>query len=176
MLRYQILFAAFAMLAAAADTPEPPSSWVDPDTGHRVVRLTKEPGSASLYFNQNGYTANGKRLVYTTPGGISVLDLQTRAARQVVEGRVRLIDAGRKNERVYYIREGAAWWTDIDSGESHRIGAVPPRGSIATVNADETLLGGTFIERHRRTGLWGPAISTCRGFSGPGASPGSATQ
>ena len=33
---------------------------------HRVVRLTSEPGSASLYFNQNGYTADGKRLVGTT--------------------------------------------------------------------------------------------------------------
>ena len=35
---------------------EPPLSWIDADTGHRVVRLTKEPGSASLYFNQNRYT------------------------------------------------------------------------------------------------------------------------
>ncbi len=146
MLRFQIVFVVSAMMAVAADTAEPPTSWVDPDTGHRVVRLTKEPGSASLYFNQNGYTPDGKRLVYTTPGGISVLDLQTREAKQVVEGRVRLIDAGRKNERVYYIRDGAAWWTDIDTGESHKLGPVPPRGSIATVNADETLLAGTFIE------------------------------
>ena len=146
MLRFQMAFLISATLALAADTAAPPTSWVDPDTGHRVVRLTKEPGSASLYFNQNGYTPNGKRLVYTTPGGISVLDLQTREAKQVVEGRVRLIDAGRKNERVYYIRDGAAWWTDIDSGESHSIGVLPPRGSISTVNADETLLAGTFIE------------------------------
>ena len=146
MLRFQMPFLISATLALAADTAAPPTSWVDPDTGHRVVRLTKEPGSASLYFNQNGYTPNGKRLVYTTPGGISVLDLQTREAKQVVEGRVRLIDAGRKNERVYYIRDGAAWWTDIDSGESHSIGVLPPRGSISTVNADETLLAGTFIE------------------------------
>jgi oligogalacturonide lyase len=142
MVRY-LIFIAICSVAAAAD---PPSSWIDPDTGHRVVRLTNEPNSASLYFNQNGYTADGKRLVYTTPDGISVLDLETKQARQVVNGRVRLIDAGRKNERVYYIREGAAWWTGIDSGESHKIGPLPPRGSIATVNADETLLGGTYIE------------------------------
>ena len=124
----------------------PPESWIDAETGHRVVRLTKEPGSASLYFNQNGYTADGKNLVYTTPDGISVLDLEKHEARQVVTGRVRLIDAGRKNRRVYYLKEGAAWWSDIDSGEAHRIGALPPRGSIATVNADETLLAGTYIE------------------------------
>lgn len=125
---------------------EPPASWIDPDTGHRVVRLTKEPGSASLYFNQNGYTADGKHLVYTTPAGISVLNLETREARQVVAGRVRMIDAGRKHQRVYYTRDGAAWWTGIHSGESKKIADLPRRGGIATVNADETLLAGTYIE------------------------------
>ena len=145
MFRWKIAFAVL-ITALSAFAAEPPESWIDPDTGHRVVRLTKEPNSASLYFNQNGYTPDGKRLVYTTPDGISVLDLKTRESKQVVEGRVRLIDAGRKNERVYYIRDRAAWWTDIDSGEAHRIGELPPRGLIATVNADETLLGGTYIE------------------------------
>jgi oligogalacturonide lyase len=125
---------------------EPPTSWVDPDTGHRIVRLTTEPNSASLYFNQNGYTADGKRLVYTTPDGISVLDLATHKAKQVVQGRVRMIDAGRKNPRVYYVRDGDAYWTNVDTGESHKIATLPRRGSIATVNADETLLAGTYIE------------------------------
>ena len=135
------------MLAAAA---EPPESWIDPDTGHRVVRLTKEPGSASLYFNQNGYTADSKHLVYTTPGGISILHLETREARQVVTGRVRMIDAGRKHPRVYYTRDGAAWWTDYHTGESRKIADLPRRGGIATVNADETLLAGTYIEGEGR--------------------------
>jgi oligogalacturonide lyase len=46
---------------------EPPTSWVDPDTGHRVIRLTREPGSDSFYFNYNGYTPDGKKMAYTTP-------------------------------------------------------------------------------------------------------------
>lgn len=135
-----------ALIAFALPGEEPPVSWIDPDTGHRVVRLTKEKGSASLYFNQNGYTADGKRLVYTTPDGISVLDLETKQARQVVSGRVRMIDAGRRHQRVYYLREGAAYWTDVDSGETKKIGDLPRRGGISTVNADETLLAGTYIE------------------------------
>ena len=135
-----------ALSPLAAQTAEPPVSWIDPDTGHRVVRLTRESGSASLYFNQNGYTADGKGLVYTTPDGISVLDLATRQARQVVQGRARLIDAGRKNPRVYYIRDGAVFWTNVDTGDTRKIAALPPRGSIATVNADETLVAGTYIE------------------------------
>src|SRR5215472_13341238 len=67
-------------VAGLAQPAEPPRTWVDPDTGHRIVRLTDEPGSASLYFNQNGYTADGKKMVYTTPGGISVLNLETRVS------------------------------------------------------------------------------------------------
>jgi oligogalacturonide lyase len=141
---HRILFG--LALAVTVLAQEPPVSWIDPDTGHRVIRLTKEKGSASLYFNQNGYTADGKRLVYTTPDGISVLDLETKTARQVVSGRVRMIDAGRRHQRVYYLRDGAAFWTDVDSGQTHKIGDLPRRGGISTVNADETLLAGTYIE------------------------------
>ena len=145
-MRTGFLLLSFFALHAQTPPSSPPSYWTDPDTGHRVVRLTNEPGSASLYFNQNGYTADGKNLVYTTPEGISVLDLEKREARSVVKGRVRLIDAGRKTPRVYYSRDGALFWTDTSTGETRKIGPLPPRGSIATVNADETLLAGTYIE------------------------------
>jgi len=133
----------FAQDTAAAP---PPKTWIDSDTGHRIVRLTDEPGSASLYFNQHGYTADGRKLIYTTPEGVSTLDLATRETRQVVKGRVRLIEAGRKTPRVFYLRDGAAWWTNVETLETKRIGALPPRGGISTVNADETLLAGTYIE------------------------------
>jgi oligogalacturonide lyase len=134
------------LFTLAAQAGEPPDSWIDKDTGHRVVRLTKEPGSASLYFNQNGYTADGKELVYTTPDGISTFHLETREVKQVVKGRARLIDAGRKTQRIYYLRDGAAWSTDVETLETRKIGVLPSRGSISTVNADETLLAGTYIE------------------------------
>jgi len=32
------------------------TDWVDPDTGHRIVRLSVEPGTLSLYFHQNAFT------------------------------------------------------------------------------------------------------------------------
>src|SRR5258708_18645915 len=76
MLRYCSRLILVAVAAQAAPDSEPPTTWIDPDTGHRIVRLTREPGSASLYFNQNGYTADGRKMVYTTPDGISVLDLK----------------------------------------------------------------------------------------------------
>lgn len=135
-----------AQSGAPAAQAAPPRTWIDPDTGHRIVRLTDEPGSASLYFHQNAYTADGRKMIYTTPKGISVLDLKTYAARLVVEGRVTVIVTGRKTQNVYYAKEGAVWSTDVDTGASREIGKLPPRGSVSTVNADETLLAGTYTE------------------------------
>ncbi len=157
MRRFAFLMTLSAAVALAADGL--PREWIDPDTGHRVVRLTDEPNSASLYFNQNAYTPDGKRMVYTTPDGVSVLDLATRASRQVVEGRVRLLEAGRRNARIYYVKDGAAWWTEIDSAVAHRIGTLPPRGSVTTVNADETLLAGTYIEGTAGQDYGGPRLA-----------------
>jgi len=139
---FGVLLALPLGLAAAGD---PPRTWIDPDTGHRIVRLTDEPGSASLYFNQNGYTADGKEMVYTTPEGISALNLATRTAHPVVKGRVRIIVTGHKTQNVYYIKDGTVCSTDVDSGATREIAKLPPRGSVATVNADETLLAGTYI-------------------------------
>jgi len=138
-------------LAALSAAPSPPpKDWIDPDTGHRVVRLTDEPGSASLYFNQNGYTADGKKLLYTTPTGISVFDLATHATKSIVTGNVRVIVTGRKTQNVYYTKEGAVYSTDADSGVTRQIGKLPERGSVVTVNADETLMAGTYTEQDTR--------------------------
>jgi oligogalacturonide lyase len=144
MLRPLGSFALSASILLAADPP--PKTWIDPDTGHRVVRLTDEPNSASLYFNQNGYTADGKKMVYTSPAGIYVLDLATKATKVVVPGRARIIVTGHKTQNVYYIRGDEVLATDVDTLETRTIGKLPRRGSIATVNADETLLAGTYIE------------------------------
>ncbi len=142
------LMLAGVLAAAWACAADAPKEWVDPDTGHRVIRLTDEPGSASLYFNQNGYTADGKKLIYTTPQGISTFDLQSHATKQVVSGRARVIMAGHKTQNVYYLKDGAAWCTDVDSGVTRQIGKLPAHRSVGldTVNADETLLAGTYIE------------------------------
>ena len=82
--------AGLAAISGLLAQTEAPKTWIDPDTGHRVVRLTDEPGSASLYFNQNGYTADLKKMIYTTPSGISALDLETHATKAVVSGQVRV--------------------------------------------------------------------------------------
>ncbi|MEO6568501.1 MAG: oligogalacturonate lyase family protein [Opitutaceae bacterium] len=59
--------------AHAAD--ELPTDWVDPDTGHRIIRLSTEPGSSTLYFHDNSYTPKGDKLIFNTPSGIAVIDI-----------------------------------------------------------------------------------------------------
>ena len=39
-----------------------PREWIDPDTGHRVIRLSDEPNSQSLYFHYNSYTPEGDKM------------------------------------------------------------------------------------------------------------------
>lgn len=132
----------------AQNNPQPPKTWVDPDTGHRVVRLTDQPDSASLYFNDNAFTADGKEMVYTTPNGISAINLATFTTRPVVTGHVRIIVAGFKTQNVYYLKEHSLFAANVDTGVERKIADLDPRAArgIATVNADETLAAGSYIE------------------------------
>jgi len=134
-------------LGAAFD--DPPTEWIDTSTGHRIVRLSREPGSASLYFHQNAYSPDGRKLVITTPSGLSTIDLKTGAIEEVVKGRVNVIVTGRKSGLVYYSKrvdnQSVICATYLDTHETREIAKIP-RGSIASVNADETLLLGTYNE------------------------------
>ena len=70
----------FLGLAAAAtgfhaQTEESRRDWIDPATGHRVIRLTDQPGSSTLYFHDNAFSAAGDRMMLRTPKGIAVVDV-----------------------------------------------------------------------------------------------------
>ena len=64
----------------------PPKEWIDKDTGHRVVRLTDEPNSQSLYFHQNAFSPDGKKMAFTSPTGIYQVDLATRKIELILGG------------------------------------------------------------------------------------------
>ncbi len=112
----------------------PPKTWMDKDTGHRVTRLTDEPGSASFYFNVNGYTPDGTEMVCTTPEGINVLNLGTHATRNVVKGKVRTMEVGHKTPTIFYIKsdDNAIYKTNLNTGETKMLAKVPPRGRVIT--------------------------------------------
>ncbi len=140
------LFLPAAHGRAGADTNEAPAEWIDADTGHRVIRLSREPGSESLYFNLNPFTPDGRKLIITTPSGISAVNLQTRAIEQIVSGRVRLLMTGRKTGRIFYTRDQSVFAVDPETRNPLEIAKVPPNGAVISVNADETMLAGTITE------------------------------
>ena len=115
-----LTLAAVRMLSAQAALP---TEWIDPDTGHRVIRLSREDGTQSLYFNQNAYTADGKKLIVTTAGGgIATITLATREVKPLVAGPVSVLVAGRKTGDVYYTKRaagGQGWRAQFQRG--HRI-------------------------------------------------------
>ncbi|SPF53911.1 conserved exported hypothetical protein [Candidatus Sulfopaludibacter sp. SbA4] len=137
----------------AADLP---TEWIDPDTGHRVIRLSREDGTQSLYFNQNAYTADGKKLIVTTAGGgIATINLATREVRPLVAGPVSVLVAGHKTGDVYYTKRAAGgrgsaasvvYATNVDTGVTREVVHLPPGRAVASLNADETLLLGTYVD------------------------------
>ncbi len=141
-----------ASCALAADQPEPPREWIDPATGHRIVRLSNEPGSASLYFHQNAYTPQGDKMIIVTPGGLSTVNLKTREV-ELVAPNVRYgmgssagIEVGRKTRTVYYQRNvdghTVIYATNVDTKATREVAALPFTGEFGGVNADETLIFG----------------------------------
>src|SRR5262245_50206035 len=84
MLRYA---AVIGLVGLFGMRQEPPREWIEA-TGHRVFRLSDEPGTASLYFHQNPYTAAGDKMVVSTRSGLATITLATRTIKPLVEGRI----------------------------------------------------------------------------------------
>ncbi|MDQ3650884.1 MAG: oligogalacturonate lyase family protein [Acidobacteriota bacterium] len=162
----------------AQNGTEVPREWIDPDTGHRIVRLSDEPGSQSLYFHQNAYTTEGDKLIITTPNGISTINLKTREIEKVVEGRVGVIVVGRKSRQVYYTKEGTVYATHLDTRATREIVKLPFRGGLSSLNADETLLLGARTEGNdqQQSGNRGQGQGQVQSQRTPGGAPDWQTQ
>jgi oligogalacturonide lyase len=134
-------------LGALAAAQDPPREWIDPATGHRVVRLSDEPGTASLYFHQNPYTATGDKMVVSTSKGLATIALATRAITPLVEGRVSHLVVGRRTRQAFYIQNDTVFATNVYTGATRKILEHPRlrTGSGFGLSADETLLAGSFV-------------------------------
>src|SRR4029453_18387565 len=89
---------------------------------------------------------DGSKLIITSPSGLSTIDLKTRAIEKVVEGRVNVIITGRKTGQIYYTKAGVVYATDLNTKATREVAKLPPRTSVSSVNADETLLAGIIDE------------------------------
>jgi len=154
-------------LAAMQD---PPREWIEA-SGHRVVRLSDDPGTASLYFHQNPYTATGDKMVVSTRQGLATIELATRTIKPLVDGRISNLVVGRKTRTAYYMKSGAVYATNIDTGVTRKILEDPKirGGSGFGLSADEKLLAGSFVKGNAV--VTPPASTTSPVAAPPGVIP-----
>jgi len=143
-----------AVLAPARYADEPPRDWIDPATGHRVIRLSTEPGSQTLYFHDNQYSPEGDKYVFTSRSGIWLVDL-TRLGHEPPKAELIVPNAGgaymaRRTREVYFTRRaanaggasagargpasGEVYAYNYDTKQTRRV----PFATRTLINADET--------------------------------------
>jgi oligogalacturonide lyase len=139
--------------APTAPVPPGPSEWIDPATGHVIVRLGKETPTASMYFHQNGYTPDGKKLLIFTPEGMSTVDLQTHQIDLLVPGfRVismsmsNGIEVSRKQPIVYYNQnidgKNAVIAMNMNTHEWKQAAVLPQGAVLGGVTPDDKVIMG----------------------------------
>src|ERR1700736_5549685 len=114
----------------AAEQDTSPTDWVDAATGHRVIRLSRDGGTASFYFHQGAFTEKGDKLVVSIKGGLATIDLTTIGVKpckieQIVQGGARSPTVGPKSRHVYYVRGGSIFATHLDTKQTREIVRLP---------------------------------------------------
>ena len=138
----------------------PPTDWIDPATGHRVIRLSPDGGGSSLYFHQNTYTPEGDKLIFNTKGGIAVVDLATLGVKPpmveiAVQGAAAIAMAWKTRE-VYFVKGGkggSVYAANVDTRAVREIKHA--RGG--TINADETFARGRLAPPTQREKRFSPS-------------------
>jgi oligogalacturonide lyase len=132
-----------------------PDEWIDQDTHHKVVRLSRKDGNnLSFYFHNNPFV--GDKMIFTstdyTGKHLYTVDLNTLALHQVSENGGNAEIVGHHSKSVYWQRHDSVYNTSIENGRTRLIFVFPAdfKGSITTLNADETLLAGGWASDEQR--------------------------
>lgn len=137
-----------ATVSHPAPVAPPRVSWIDKNTGHKIIQLTPERGSRGLYFNENAFTSDGKEMVYIVGQSVRVLNLASHETHLLVSGLIVSFVVARKAPVVYFMRpkDTTLYAVGVDSGQITKLAELPQRALISTLNADETLVAGTYTE------------------------------
>lgn len=141
-------------LRGADPAPALPADWIDPETGHRVIRLSPDTGGTSLYFHQRSYTPEGDKILIRSAGGIATVDLTTLGVAPtkfelVLPGAHPIATAGRTREAYSVDRpRGALMAVHLDTKTVREVVKLPAQaaGGQFALNCDETLLVGIGVE------------------------------
>ena len=169
-----LIFICFALPGFAQPSVETggqkmPNEWIDPSTGHKIIKLTRREGNnMSFYFHNNPFVGN-KMIFYGTDylntanndsikqetGNIPAsnkqlysVDLKTLKVEQLtyqsnsMNGEI----VAEKNKLVYYQVKDSVFSTHIETKQTKLVYVFPAdfKASITTINADESLLAGAW--------------------------------
>jgi len=176
MRRYllSISLLAFSGLALAQQSlttggTQMPDEWIDADTKHKIVRLTRNGGSnLSFYFHNNPFVGN-KMVYYSSDKNnvtgiqkqeisslnsrnkqLHILDLKTLKSEQLtfqsspMNGEI--VHAG--TGKVYYQIRDSIFSADVNTKKNELLFVFPPdfKASVTTVNSNGTLLAGAWSD------------------------------
>lgn len=126
-----------------------PDEWIDKDTHHKVIRLVKLEGkNTSFYFTNNPYYGNKMGFYNTGKNGRQIwsVDMNTHAVDQVTHQSSPMNGelVGQKTGNVYYQIKDSVFSTNIKTKDTKLLFVFPAdyKGSITTINADETVMAG----------------------------------
>ncbi len=126
-----------------------PDEWIDKDTRHKVIRLSRiEGNNASFYFHNNPFFGS-KMLFYNTSSQgkqAFTVDLKSLAIEQVTHQNSPMNGEliGKKTGNIYYQVKDSVFSTNIKTKKTKLLFVFPAnyKGSITTINADETVMAG----------------------------------
>ncbi|HEY6225770.1 MAG TPA: oligogalacturonate lyase family protein [Verrucomicrobiae bacterium] len=149
--------------------------WLDSDTGHRIVRISRIPGeSQSFYFHQNAFTSSGDKMVFANTStnhsrDFFVYDWRTQKIERLTHGGTNRGEiVAPISRRLFYMRDNIVYATHLDTHLTKQIAELPRGWRGLTVNADETLLAGAFgqgadeISRGQPRSYWFKAIQEAK--------------
>ena len=146
-------------IAQPVDTTGPkkamPNEWIDQDTHHKVVRLSRKEGNnLSFYFHNNPFLGE-KMIFYSSDDNghqLYTVDLKTLALTRVSASNGNAEIVGHRSKSVFYQSHDSVFNTSVETGQTRLVYVFPAdfKGSITTLNADETLLAGTWASDEQR--------------------------
>ena len=139
-----------------------PQEWIDKDTGHRILRISRVEGSnASFYFHNNPFYGN-KMVFYNSTDSLGrrafTVDLQSLETEPLTSAGHRAGGEIVDNERgdIYYQWKDSVFATNIDSKKTRLIFVFPAgfKATISTLNADATFLAGRYSDGVREKEIY----------------------
>jgi oligogalacturonide lyase len=147
-----------------------PDEWIDKDTHHKVVRLTRDGGSnLSFYFHNNPFIGN-KMVYYGSNANLAKTDqkVETYDAALSRNKQIYLLDLSslkseqltqqaspmngeivhNKSGEVYYQIKDSVWSVNAATKKNKLVYVFPKefKAGVTTINADGTLLAGVWNE------------------------------